>query len=70
MYNNFMVLSAALRILLNESLCQNFSEYAHDLIVVFVTHFYQIYGNDMAVYKVHGLVHLGNGSFRPLSRSP
>ena len=58
LYRNFMVLCVAVHILLNETLCQNFSGYAHDLLVVFVKHFYQIYGNDMAVYNVHALVHL------------
>ena len=60
MYDNFVVLSAALHILLNASLCQTYSEYAHSLLVAFVTHFCQMYGNDMAVYNVHGLVHLAN----------
>ena len=58
LYKNFMVLCIAMHILLNETLSRNFSGYAHELLKVFVGHFYQIYGNDMAVYNVHALVHL------------
>jgi hypothetical protein len=58
LYKNFMLLSVAMHILLNDKLCEMFSAYAHDLLVAFVSHFAQIYGNDMLVYNVHGLVHL------------
>ena len=64
MYDNFVVLSAALHILLNANLCQTYSEFAHDLLVAFVSHFCQMYGNDMAVYNVHGLVHLANDALQ------
>lgn len=64
LYRNFMVLSIAMHILLNEALCQSFSGYAHELLVVFVNHFYQIYGNDMAVYNVHALVHLAKDAIK------
>ena len=58
LYDNFMLLSVSMHILLNESLSSKYSQYAHDLLVAFVTHFLRVYGNDMAVYNVHGLVHL------------
>ena len=64
LYRNFMVLSIAMHILLNETLCQNFSGYAHELLIVFVNHFYQIYGTDMAVYNVHSLVHLAKDAVK------
>ena len=58
MYDNFMLLSVAMHLLLNEKLSNTYFQYASELMVAFVTHFYQIYGRDMAVYNVHGLVHL------------
>ena len=64
MYKSFMVLSAAIHVLLNEILCQNFNVYAHDLLVVFVNHFLQIYGNNTAVYNVHGLIHLAKDALQ------
>lgn len=58
MYNNFLLLSVGIHILINKGLCQRYNDYAEQLLNTFVTHFYQIYGDDMAVYNVHGLVHL------------
>lgn len=58
MYNNFLLLSVGIHILINKGLCQRYNDYAEQLLKTFVTHFYQIYGDDMAVYNVHGLVHL------------
>lgn len=60
LYKNFLLLSVAMHILLNESLCNVYNVYAHDILVAFVYHFGQLYGNDMMVYNVHGLVHLSN----------
>ena len=57
-FGNFLLLFVALHILLNEGLSRTYSAFAHDLLVAFVGHFYQIYCNDMAVYNVHGLVYL------------
>ena len=56
--NFFLLLFVAMHILLNESLCNIYYAYAHDLVVAFVSHFGQIY--DMLVHNVHGLVHLSN----------
>lgn len=58
MYKNFLLLSVGIHILINKGLCQRYNDYAEQLLKTFVTHFYQIYGDDMAVYNVHGLVHL------------
>ena len=60
LYKNFMLLSVAIHILLNDRLCEMYGTFAHDLLVAFVTHFGQIYGTDMLVYNVHGLVHLSS----------
>ena len=35
-----------------------YNDYTEELLKTFVTHFYRIYDNDMAVYNVHCLVHL------------
>lgn len=39
---------------------KNFTEYAQNLLITFVHHFGQLYGNDMIVYNVHGLIHLAD----------
>lgn len=39
---------------------KNFNEYAQNLLITFVHHFGQLYGNDMIVYNVHGLIHLAD----------
>ncbi|XP_013396906.1 uncharacterized protein LOC106163773 [Lingula anatina] len=57
-YQNFMILSVSMHILLNQKLCTSFNSYAHELMVAFVKQFLQLYGPEMAVYNVHGLVHL------------
>ena len=60
MYKNFLLLSVAVSVLLNPSVCSEFCDYAHELLVTFVTHFGNLYGKDMLTYNVHGLVHLAN----------
>lgn len=59
-YQNFLLLSVGIHILLNERLANEYNQYAHDLLQTFVIHFYQVYGDDMAVYNLHCLVHLAN----------
>lgn len=58
LYKNFLLLSVSMHILLNETLSKKYNVYANDLLVAFVKHFYQIYGENMAVYNVHCLIHL------------
>ncbi|KAJ8017971.1 hypothetical protein HOLleu_44293 [Holothuria leucospilota] len=50
--------SVGMNILLNPHLCADHCQYAGDLLVHFVTHFGQLYGQNMLTYNVHGLVHL------------
>ena len=59
-YDNFLTLCIGMHILLNSSLCQNYNDYAKQLMVAFVRHFGELYGRDMLVYSVHGLVHLAS----------
>lgn len=58
MYNNFMLLSTAIAILISVDLSSSYSQYSQTLLKAFVSHFGEIYGKDAIVYNVHGLVHL------------
>jgi len=57
-YNNFMLLSVAIFILASPSLYANLQDFAHTLLVSFVTHFGELYGPEFVTYNVHGLTHL------------
>lgn len=57
-YKNFMLLFVGISVLVSPSLCQEYCDYAHDLLVLFVNHYSKLYGKDMVVYNIHGLVHL------------
>ena len=58
LYDNFMLLSVGIHLLTNPCLSSQFTHYAHELLICFVQHYAAIYGADMIVYNVHGLVHL------------
>lgn len=60
LYHNFMLLSIAMLLLLNPRYCLHYCQYAHELLVLFVQHYGQLYGQDMITYNVHGLVHLSD----------
>lgn len=64
MYDNFMLLSVAMTILLSRRLVNDLRDYAHVLLLRFVEHFGQLYGEEMITYNVHGLVHLCEESRR------
>ncbi|KAG1952327.1 hypothetical protein F2P79_010248 [Pimephales promelas] len=57
-YNNFMLLSFGITILLNVSLCADLADYAHGILVLFVDHCSKLYGKEHVTYNMHGLVHL------------
>ena len=59
-YKNFLLLHVALYILVSPSLCQQYCDYAEELLLLFVTHYSKLYGRNMVVYNVHCLVHLAN----------
>ena len=63
-YKNFLLLFVAIHILVNPELCHLYSAYAHELLILFVQHFETIYGRNMLVYNVHGLVHLAEDASR------
>ena len=60
-YDNFLLLSTAIHILVNSNLCQQFANYAiKALLIKFVEHYSQLYGAQAIVYNVHGLVHIAD----------
>ena len=59
-YNNFMLFSVAIFVLLDKSSSVSEIDYANELLVLFVQHFCALYGSDMVVYNVHNLVHLAD----------
>jgi hypothetical protein len=58
LYNNFLLLSVAMTIFLDPSMCHIYTDYAHTLLILFVQHFGELYGMDKITYNIHGLVHL------------
>jgi hypothetical protein len=62
MYDNFMLLSVAMTILLSQRLVNQYRDKAHSFLVSFVSHFGQLYGSEMITYNIHGLVHLAQES--------
>lgn len=57
-YDNFMLLSVGVYILASPKYCLELNDLAKTLLVSFVEHFGQLYGEEFLVYNVHGLVHL------------
>ena len=60
LYQHFMLLFVSMRILVSQQLSQLYCDYAHELLVKFVSDAAVLYGNDILVYNVHCLVHLAN----------
>lgn len=58
-YDNFMLLSVGVSILANPKYCMEMNELA-TMLVSFVEHFGQLYGEEFLVYNIHGLVHLSD----------
>jgi len=61
-YNNFMALSVAIRILCSPSLHRKLNNYAEKLLLYFVIEFKNIYGKEFMSFNIHGLLHLANDS--------
>jgi len=59
-YTHFLDLSVAIRLLLSPQLCQNYLDYAEQLLKYFVGCVGCLYGKDQLVYNVHSLVHLAD----------
>ena len=60
LYNNFMLLSVSMYILLSPRFCRDYSDYAGELLLTFVENFGNIYGKHNLSYNVHATVHLAN----------
>ncbi|XP_070404835.1 uncharacterized protein [Nothobranchius furzeri] len=60
MYNNFLLLSVAIRILLSPALCCKYCDYADRLLKCYVANFAKVYGTEHLVYNTHCLVHLAD----------
>lgn len=60
MYKNFLLLSVAMKILVDSQMCQQYNDFARDLLVQFVRHFSDLYGKNMVVYNTHNLIHLAD----------
>ena len=60
MYNNFMLLSVAMYILLSPEHCVELCDQAEHLFVNFCEHFGQLYGKQFLSYNVHAVVHLAD----------
>ena len=58
MYEHFLLLFVSIYYLASPCYYETHAEYAHGLLCVFVEQFGKIYGKDMLVYNVHGLIHL------------
>ncbi|KAG1649836.1 hypothetical protein GQR58_028608 [Nymphon striatum] len=63
-YDHFLVLSVALSILVSSKLTAEHHEYAHQLLVYFVSKSMELYGKDFLVYNVHCLLHLTKDAAR------
>ncbi|XP_067299354.1 uncharacterized protein [Pseudorasbora parva] len=59
-YKNFLLLFVGISILSNNSLIEDYCDYANDILVLFVTHFGQLYGPQFLSYNAHSLIHLAD----------
>lgn len=59
-YDNFMLLSVAIRILCDENLVETHRELANKLLIAFVKSFKKIYGACFVSYNIHNLIHTAN----------
>lgn len=59
-YENFMLLSVAMHLLLSPGTSEEMIDCAQGLLTSFVTHFGQLYGKGEITYNVHQLTHLAS----------
>lgn len=58
MYNHYLLLHVAIKLLVNEKVCRTFVSYADSLLNEFVSQCPSIYGNNFVTYNTHNLQHL------------
>ena len=68
LHKHFLLLFVAIYCLVSPGFCVSHCQYAHELLCLFVTQAGQLYGRDVLVYNVHGLIHLAADvrNFSPL----
>lgn len=59
LYSHFLLLSCSIRIMLSPAACFLYSDYAGELLKIFVKNFSTLYESEI-VYNVHSLVHLSD----------
>ena len=57
-YRHFMLLSIAIYVLCHPKLCNQYASFAGQLLQHFVQQMSRLYGSEVLVYNVHGLLHL------------
>jgi hypothetical protein len=58
LYDHFLLLFVAIRILMSSQLAVPYADYANTLLIKFVTDAETLYGKQSLVYNVHSLIHL------------
>ena len=64
LYNHFLCLHVAIKILVSEQFCFQFNAYAKQLLRHFVKESEKLYGGHFISYNVHGLIHLADDVLR------
>ena len=64
LYNHFLCLHLAMKILVTERLCYRYNDYSKLLLRHFVSESRKLYGPEFVVYNVHGLIHLPDDVMR------
>lgn len=64
LYNHFLSLHVAMKILVSDKLCVLYNDYSKLLLRHFVSESLKLYGPHFAVYNVHGLIHLSDDVLR------
>ena len=60
LYEHFLLFHVAVKLLVAQNFCQEFNDYAKQLLVLFVTEARAIYGEKFLSYNVHNLIHLAD----------
>ena len=58
LYHNFLLLHVAISCLVHPYYCKLYCNFARELLVLFVKHCQEVYGQEFVVYNVHNLIHL------------
>jgi hypothetical protein len=64
LYQHFLCLHVAIKLLVSEQLCYKFNKYAKQLLRHFVKESGKLYGGHFISYNVHGLIHLADDVLR------